>query len=84
MTFREDGREIVFETWGDPEGHPAFLLHGTPGSRNGPRPCSLVLHQLGIHLISYDRPGYGGSTRLPNRRVAHAAHDVMHIADHRP
>ncbi|MFC9914987.1 alpha/beta fold hydrolase [Streptomyces sp. NPDC127197] len=78
----EDGREIVFETWGDPDGHPVFLLHGTPGSRNGPRPRSLVLYQLGIHLISYDRPGYGGSTRLPDRRVAHAAHDVMHIADH--
>ncbi|MGW3990924.1 alpha/beta fold hydrolase [Streptomyces sp. NPDC004830] len=76
-----DGRDIVFDTWGDPSGHPVFLLHGTPGSRNGPRPRSSVLRWLGIHLISYDRPGYGDSPRLPRRVVAHAAHDVADIAD---
>ncbi|MFC4035701.1 alpha/beta fold hydrolase [Streptomyces polygonati] len=75
------GRELVFDSWGDPRGHPVFLLHGTPGSREGPRPRSLVLYQLGIHLIAYDRPGYGGSTRLPQRSVAHAADDVLAIAD---
>jgi pimeloyl-ACP methyl ester carboxylesterase len=75
-----DGREIVFETWGDPNGHPVFLLHGTPGSRNGPRPRSPVLYQIGVHLIAYDRPGYGGSTRRPGRQVVDAAGDVEDIA----
>ncbi|GAA3820896.1 hypothetical protein GCM10023083_62790 [Streptomyces phyllanthi] len=51
-----DGREIVFETWGDPKGHPVFLLRGTPGSRNGPRPHSLVLYQLGIHCTGLRGP----------------------------
>ncbi|SNX64631.1 pimeloyl-ACP methyl ester carboxylesterase [Streptomyces sp. TLI_55] len=76
-----DGRELVFDTWGDPQGHPVFLLHGTPGSHQGPRPRSMVLYQLGIHLIAYDRPGYGGSTRQPGRKVIDAAEDVATIAD---
>lgn len=58
-----------------------FLLHGTPGSRIGPRPRSAILHRLGVRLICFDRPGYGESDRLPGRRVAHAAADVSAIAN---
>jgi len=56
-------------------------LHGTPGSRVGPFPLGRVLYELGVRLISFDRPGYGGSERLPGRRVADVAHDVEAIAD---
>jgi pimeloyl-ACP methyl ester carboxylesterase len=76
-----DGRRLRVEVTGDLDGSPVFLLHGTPGSRVGPRPRSLLLHRLGIRLISFDRPGYGGSDRLPGRRVADAAADVAAIAD---
>jgi pimeloyl-ACP methyl ester carboxylesterase len=69
------------ETVGDPEGKPVFLLHGTPGSRYGPRPRGIVLHRLGIRLISYDRPGYSGSERFYGRNVASAADDVVAIAN---
>ncbi|MEV8428229.1 alpha/beta hydrolase [Streptomyces chartreusis] len=58
-----------------------FLLHGTPGSRVGPRPRAIDLYKLGIRLISYDRPGYGESQRLEGRAVRHAAADVAAIAD---
>jgi pimeloyl-ACP methyl ester carboxylesterase len=34
-----------------------------------------------VRLITYDRPGYGGSTRHPQRSVADAASDVRAIAD---
>ncbi|MGW0618703.1 alpha/beta fold hydrolase [Streptomyces sp. NPDC002765] len=57
------------------------MLHGTPGSHQGPRPRSMVLYQLGIRLIAYDRPGYGESQRKPGRRVVDAAADVEDIAD---
>ncbi len=60
---------------------PIFLIHGTPGSRLGPRPRGIVLHRRGIRLISYDRPGYGGSDRYTGRSVADAANDVATIAD---
>lgn len=78
----EGGRTLTFESWGAQNGVPVFLLHGTPGSRMGPHPRSAVLYRLGIRLIAYDRPGYGGSDPLPRRLVAHAAADVEAIADH--
>ncbi|MDX3642439.1 alpha/beta hydrolase [Streptomyces sp. MB09-02B] len=74
------GRTIAYETWGDPDAHPVFLLHGTPGSRLGPRLRTFDLHKLGVRLIAYDRPGYGGSDRHENRAVADAAEDVDAIA----
>ena len=76
-----DGRRLATAVYGDPDGRPVFLLHGTPGSRLGPRPRSSVLHRLGVRLICFDRPGYGESDRLPGRRVADVAADVLAIAD---
>jgi pimeloyl-ACP methyl ester carboxylesterase len=40
-----------------------------------------VLYRLGVWLICYDRPGYGGSDRHEGRTVADAAWDVLTIAD---
>jgi pimeloyl-ACP methyl ester carboxylesterase len=40
-----------------------------------------VLNLMGIRLIAYDRPGYGGSTRQCGRQVKDAAADVEAIAD---
>ncbi|MDR3033433.1 alpha/beta fold hydrolase [Kitasatospora sp. NRRL B-11411] len=76
-----DGGVLAVETSGDPSGHPVFLLHGTPGSRVGPAPRGAVLARMRVRLISFDRPGYGDSTRLPGRDVAAAATDVTVIAD---
>lgn len=77
-----DGRDLAVEITGDPAGMPIFLLHGMPGSRRGPKPRSSVLYRLGVRLICYDRPGYGGSTRHQGRKVADAADDVRAIADY--
>ena len=82
VVIAPDGRRLSVESLGDPDGNPVFLLHGTPGGRSGPRPRGIVLHRLGIRLISYDRPGYTGSDRLLDRRVADARIDVEAIADY--
>src|SRR5262249_53418979 len=74
-------KQLAVEVCGAPDGLSVFLMHGTPGSRSGPRPRSSLLYRLGIRLISYDRPGYGGSSRVPGRCVADAADDVRAIAD---
>ena len=58
-----------------------FLLHGTPGSRLGPLPRVRVLYELGVRLVTFDRPGYGGSDRLASRTVADVVPDVLAIAD---
>jgi pimeloyl-ACP methyl ester carboxylesterase len=76
-----DGRQLSTKRYGDPDGKPIFLLHGTPGSRVGPHPRGAVLHRLGVQLIAFDRPGYGESDRFQGRRVADAATDVLAIAD---
>lgn len=79
--FAPDGRKLTVRDLGDRSGAPVFFMHGTPGSRLGPFPRSALLHQLGVRLIAYDRPGYADSDRLPLRSVAHAAADVRAIAD---
>lgn len=71
----------MVEVSGDRQGMPVFLMHGTPGSRSGPKPRGSVSYRLGVMLISYDRPGYGRSTRQPGRGVGDAAQDVAAIAD---
>ena len=76
------GGRLAVEVTGHPTGKPVFLLHGTPGSLLGPRPRGIFLYRLGIRLISYNRPGYPGSTRVEGRIVADAAADVEAIADH--
>ncbi|WP_326696745.1 alpha/beta hydrolase [Streptomyces sp. NBC_01754] len=76
-----DGRHLMVERQGDPHGRPVFLLHGTPGSRLGPAPRGMVLYQRKTQLIAYDRPGYGGSDRLADRRVVDVVEDVRAIAD---
>lgn len=82
VVLAADERKLAVESWGTSDGIPVFLLHGTPGSRHGPRPRGIVLHRLNVRLISYDRPGYGGSDRHPGRIVRDAAADIRRIADH--
>lgn len=80
-TTTPDGRALAFCEWGDPDGFPVFSLHGTPGSRLGRHPDENVYRDARVRLLTYDRAGYGQSTRDPGRRVASAAADVAAIAD---
>ena len=76
------GRTLVYEQQGDPSGAPVFVLHGTPGSRfSGLHPDSDKVTEAGLRLITYDRPGYGGSTRQHGRSVADCVADIATIAD---
>ncbi len=77
-----DGRALAFAEWGDPGGFPVFAMHGTPGCRLDRHPDDGLVRSTGTCVISYDRPGYGGSDRHRGRAVADAAGDVAAIADH--
>ena len=55
--------------------------HGTPNIGIPPEPLFEASARLGIRWVSYDRPGYGGSTPNPGRSVATAAADVAAVAD---
>jgi pimeloyl-ACP methyl ester carboxylesterase len=58
-----------------------FWHHGTPNIGPPPEPLFPVSAELGIRWISYDRPGYGGSTPDPGRDIASAAGYVAAVAD---
>ena len=77
----QDGRQLAVKSLGNPTGRPVFMLHGTPGTLDGPLPRGIFLYRVGIRLISYTRPGYPGSDRKENRTVFDAAADVEAIAD---
>ncbi len=79
-----DGRTLhVYDTGsGDAAGRLAvFWHHGTPNIGAPPEPLFPAADQLSIRWVSYDRPGYGGSTPYPGRNVASAAAYVSSIAD---
>jgi pimeloyl-ACP methyl ester carboxylesterase len=82
VTEAADGRVLAFAEWGDLGGYPVFALHGTPGCRLDRHPDTGLVRSTGARVISYDRPGYGGSDRCRGRSVADACGDVAAIADH--
>jgi len=76
-----DGRTLTIAEWGDPDGFPVFSLHGTPGSRFARHYDESAYAGVGARVITYDRPGYGGSDRFRGRRVVDCVADVSAIAD---
>jgi pimeloyl-ACP methyl ester carboxylesterase len=76
-----DGRTLTIAECGDPDGFPVFSLHGTPGSRFAGQADSGAYATVGARVITYDRPGYGGSDRFRGRRVVDSVADVAAIAD---
>jgi pimeloyl-ACP methyl ester carboxylesterase len=60
---------------------PVFWLHGTPMIGSPPAPLFPAAAEHGVRWVSYDRPGYGGSSPVPDRDIALGAADVAVIAD---
>lgn len=76
-----DGRTLGVAEWGAPSGVPVINLHGTPGSRLGRHHDEGMYDRLGMHVVTYDRPGYGASDRLRGRSVVDVVADVESVAD---
>lgn len=75
-----DGRIVRTAAFGSPKGFPVVWHHGNPGSRVAPV-SEIVLRDLGVMLITYDRPGCGCSDPRPGRRIVSGSPDVIAIAD---
>ncbi|HET9322995.1 MAG TPA: alpha/beta hydrolase [Gaiellaceae bacterium] len=75
------GRKLLVREGGVRGGVPVLIHNGTPGSSVMYEPHLADAETKGIHLISYDRPGYGDSTRNPGRSVADCAADVEAVCD---
>jgi len=75
------GRVLAVEEAGDPGGLAVLVHNGTPNSRHLYGPHVADATARGLRLISYDRPGYGGSSPQPGRTVADCAADVRAICE---
>ena len=62
-----------------PDGIPVLVHYGTPNSRLQYAPDVASAAERGMRFITYDRPGYGGSSPRPGRSVADCADDVRAI-----
>eukprot|EP00246_Nothoceros_aenigmaticus_P007700 TRINITY_DN2169_c0_g1_i1.p1 TRINITY_DN2169_c0_g1~~TRINITY_DN2169_c0_g1_i1.p1 ORF type:complete len:382 (+),score=49.57 TRINITY_DN2169_c0_g1_i1:44-1189(+) len=81
----KDGRHLAYNEGGFPkEGakFKAITLHGISRGRHDLYPASKeVLQKLGVHLVGFDRPGYGQSDPHPGRNAKSIASDVEQLAD---
>ena len=76
-----DGRTLAVIEAGAADGPVLLGQHGTPGSGRLYRTEIEGAERLGVRLLAYSRPGYGGSTPHSGRSVADAASDVAAIMD---
>jgi pimeloyl-ACP methyl ester carboxylesterase len=78
-----DGRTLhVYDSGADEGGRlPVVWHHGTPNVGAPPEPLFAAADRLGLRWVSFDRPGYGGSTVAPGRTVSSVASDVAAAAD---
>ena len=61
-------RELAVADAGPDSGFPILMMNGA-GSRHLFPPAVREGQEQGFRLIGYDRPGCGGSTSLPGRRI---------------
>jgi pimeloyl-ACP methyl ester carboxylesterase len=74
-----DGRTLAVAEWGDPNGIPVLAMHGTPGGRITYWEDPEIYARHGLRRLTYDRPGYGDSSRFAGRSVADVVVDVEAI-----
>src|SRR4051812_35482752 len=81
MVPLKDGRKLAVIEYGDTQGVPVMFFHGTSGSRLLFLEDDEISKELGIRLISLDRPGFGLSDPKANRTLLDWADDVNEAAD---
>lgn len=76
-----DGRTLEVVEAGAAHGPVLVAHHGTPMAAGVHRAERESAERLGVRLIAYSRPGYGGSTPQRGRTVADAAADTTAVLD---
>ncbi len=77
----QDKRLLAYAEYGDPQGKPVMLFHGTPGSRLFHHPDESIALSVGARVIVPDRPGYGLSDFKAGRYLLDWPDDVLQLAD---
>jgi pimeloyl-ACP methyl ester carboxylesterase len=76
-----DGRRLDMRVSGPADGVPLVFHHGTPGAATPIRAMERVAHKRGMRLVTSSRPGYGDSTRRPDRRVVDVVEDTVALLE---
>jgi pimeloyl-ACP methyl ester carboxylesterase len=76
-----DGRAMGYAQYGSPDGFPVVNAHGGLACRLDVAAADPIAADVGVRLISPDRPGVGLSDPRPGRTVLDWAHDVAELVD---
>lgn len=76
-----DGRTLHVYDTGPGDGYPVVWHHGTPNLGAPPEPLFAAAERLGLRWVSFDRPGYGGSSVAEGRTIGSVAADAAAVAD---
>jgi pimeloyl-ACP methyl ester carboxylesterase len=63
------GGHIVYDEYGDPNGIPVLFCHGWPSSRTMAELTDAAARDIGVRIISPDRPGISDSAFAPERKL---------------
>jgi pimeloyl-ACP methyl ester carboxylesterase len=76
-----DGRQLEVLSTGPEDGLVLLFHNGTPGGLAAYPGMTAAAAARGLRTVMYARPGYGGSTARPGRRIADAAADVAAVLE---
>lgn len=76
-----DGRRLAFRDYGDPRGRPMLMFHEGLGSSLLPPGVQALALELGVRVISAERPGFGQSDPLPDYSFEAVAEDMVALCD---
>jgi pimeloyl-ACP methyl ester carboxylesterase len=75
------GRAVALEEYGAPDGRPVFFFHGWPASGVQGALIADAATELGLRILSMDRPGIGQSSQHPARRLTDWPPMLAEVAD---
>jgi pimeloyl-ACP methyl ester carboxylesterase len=78
----QDGAVVAFQEYGDANGTPVIFCHGWPSSCTMAQLTDEPARELGVRIISPDRPGISGSSLQPDRKLADWPRVIERVVDH--
>src|SRR2546430_1639910 len=79
--IRENGERVAFSEYGDTSGEPLMFCHGWPSSRLMAQFTHDAAREVGVRIISPDRPGIADSSFVAQRKSLDWAPLVSELAD---
>jgi pimeloyl-ACP methyl ester carboxylesterase len=82
LTIPATGQRLAFIEYGDPQGVPVIFCHGWPSSATMGELTDAAAKELGVRIISPDRPGISASALAPDRQLRDWPPVAEALADH--